>query len=276
MKTSEEHMYKRTVGLPAIFLFITIAFCGIAIGGDDKNEGKDKEQDDKSYPSNFYEQMPPVIQHQCDVLGDRMKATGKERTVYEGDFFNDASKQLKTRVTVQIDGKVKLEGFKDQSAVVSFDGEKASGAVSRIDEALLETFLMDMPEAILDAATKTTAPFRLLGRNFGPDPKKQPDYTGPRYDIYTITMPIVYKQTGGMRVKRFYFDSKTGLLDKTEYLDQSVTPAIKVETHFSIWGSIEGSVYPAKIERYEDGKLVFSFIATKIKGGPAADATDYK
>jgi hypothetical protein len=275
-------MLKRNIGLPAIFLLMAIAFCGIASGGDNKSggdnrsAGNDNGQDDKSYPSNFYEQMPPVIQYQCDVLGNRMKASGKEKTVYDGEFFDDASNQSKARATVQMDGKLKLEGFKDQKSLTKFDGSKATGVSSRSDEALLETFLMDMPEAILDAATKTTAPFRLLGRNFGPDPKKQPDYTGPRYDVYTITMPIVYKNAASVRVKRFYFNTQTGLLDKTEYLDQSVTPSIKVETRFSIWGSINGSTYPAKIERYEDGKRVFSFIATKIEGGPAADASDYQ
>jgi hypothetical protein len=269
-------MSKRTNGLPAIFLLMTIAFCGIASKGEDAKGEKEKEMDSKSYPSNFYERMPPVIQYQCDMLGVRMKDAGKEMTVYEGEFFDAAEKQSKTRVTVQMGGMVKLEGFKSQKSVLTFDGEKAAGASGRLDEALLETFLMDMPEAILEAATKTTAPFRLLGRFFGPDPRKQPDYTGPRWDIYTITMPIAYQKAGSTRVKRFYFNSATGLLEKTEYLDQSASPAIKVETRFPVWGKVEDSAYPVQIERYEDGKRIFSFVATAIKGGPAADASNYR
>jgi hypothetical protein len=70
--------------------------------------------------------------------------------------------------------------------------------------------------------------------------------------------------------------SKTHLLAKTEYYDQSATPPVKVETRFSVWGMIDGSAYPAKIDRYENGALVFSFIATSIEGGQAVDASNFR
>jgi hypothetical protein len=227
------------------------------------------------YPFGFCQRLPAEIQYQCEVLGARINAAGKEKTVYEGEFIEANAKSRKVRVTVQLRGLVKLEGFKHQDSVLSFNGEKRTEASSRSDEALLETFLMDTQEALLEAATTTTAPYRLLGRDFGPDPRIEPNYKGPRYDIYTITMPFAFKKTESMRVKRFYFDTKTGLLNKTEYLDQSISPAPRVETRFSEWKTIEGSAYPSKIEHYEDGKLIFTFVAERIEGGPAIAASNY-
>jgi|WetSurMetagenome_2_1015567.scaffolds.fasta_scaffold212121_2 hypothetical protein len=270
-------MFKRHTGSAAIALLMTIAFCGIASGGNDTNDTNDtKDMKETARPPSYYERISPELQFQCDMLGGRMKTAGKEMTVYEGELFDAAGKSSLARATVQLPGLAKLEGFINSKSALAFDGDKATGAVNRSDEALLEMFLMDMPEAIIEAATRTTTSFRLLGRNFGPDRRDVPNYTGPRYDIYIMTTPIVYKKTELMSVKKCYFNSVTGLLQKVAYSDQSVSPAVKVETRFSAWGIIDGSTYPGQIERYEDGKLVFSFIANKITGGPGADASNFR
>jgi hypothetical protein len=257
-------MFKKTFGLSAITLFMTIAMCGIAGGLNDKNN-----------PAAIKKHVSPMFDYQYEMLGGRVKTAGKEKTIYDGKFFDAEGKSWNARATVQSPGLVKLEGFYDSKSRLSFDGEKANKQLGHSDEALLEMFLMDTPEAILEAAA-TTMGIRFLGGDFGPDPRKVPNYTGPRYDIYDFTVPIIYKKTKQTRVKTCLFDTKTGLLYKTEYFDESVSPKVKVETRFSAWGKIDESAYPAQIERYEDGKCIFTFIAEKIEGGPATDASNFQ
>ena len=67
------------------------------------------------------------------------------------------------------------------------------------------------------------------------------------------------------RGKRFYFDSDTGLLLHTRYQD-----GVGVETRFSNWTAVDGSMYPFRIERYENDVPVFSFAAMTITASGAA------
>jgi hypothetical protein len=248
----------------AATLISLITFCGISIGGD-----KAKNDSIVTNP------VPHMLLPQSKALGMRIKTAGKEKTVYEGVLIDAANNASDARVTVQSSGLVKLEGFKGSGSIASFDGDRSKGIMNRADESIIETFLMDTAESILTTATSTAA-VRLLGRNYGPDPRTTPDYAGPRYDIYDVTMPVVYKKTSDKRSKQYFFDTQTHLLTKIEYYDQSVTPPVKVETRFSVWGTIEGSAYPAKIDRYENGALVFSFIATSIEGGQGVDASNFR
>jgi hypothetical protein len=240
----------------AAILISVIAFCCVAISVEDTSL------------------LPNSLAPQLDALGTRMTADGKENTVYEGVLTDASGNMSQARVMVQ-SGMAKLEGFKGAGSIMAFDGSQATGISNRADESTVESFLMDMPESLLATAGKTAA-VRLLGRQFGPDPRTEPGYTGPQYDIYDVTMPIIYKATGAMRPKQFYFDADTHLLAKTEYYDRSANPAIKVETRFSVWGTIDGSLYPARIDHYENDALVFSFIATAITGGPAVDASNFR
>jgi hypothetical protein len=79
-----------------------------------------------------------------------------------------------------------------------------------------------------------------------------------------------------IRSKLYYFDSRTGLLQSTRYYDRSVSPPVKIETHFSVWGTIDNSAYPARIDHYEGGKLMFSFIAESIEGGESIDKANFE
>jgi hypothetical protein len=270
IKTSEGLMFKRTNGMTTVVLLVAIVVCGIA---GEQNNNIDKK--DKNGPAKTRRCVDPQIQRQYDALGARVKTPGKEKTVYEGKFFNAAGESWNARATVQSPRLAKLEGFLDSKSILSFDGEKANKQMNRLEEGLLELFLVDIPEGLLNEACKSMG-LSFLGGGFGPDPRKFPDYSGPRYDIYEFTVPIVYKKAKETKFKTCLFDFQTGLLYKTEYSDESVTPKVKVETRFSAWGKIEDSVYPAKIERYEDGKLIFTFIAEKIEGGPAADASNFQ
>ncbi len=169
-----------------------------------------------------------------------------------------------------------MEGFKPQGAIVSFDGQRANGITLRKnDEALIESFIMDLPEGLF-VSVQQGAAVRLIGRGFGPDPQVAPDYTGPRYDIYEVTGTVRGRQDELIRSKLYYFDSRTGLLQSTRYYDRSISPPVKIETRFSVWGDINGSVYPARIDHYEGGQLIFTFLAESIDGGPSIDQANFR
>jgi hypothetical protein len=254
-------MFSRNTRVLAATLVSVIALCGIAISVEDSIQLSDE--------------VPNMLGPQFYALGARMTEEGKEKTVYQGTITDALGNSSPARVTIQSPGLVKLEGFKGAGSVMAFDGNQTTGVSNRVDESILEAFLMDMPESLLAAAGRTAA-VRLLDRDYSPDPRIAPGYTGPHLDMYDATMPVVYKEAHALKLKKFSFDAETHLLVMTVYSDNSVTPSAGVKTRFSDWVTIEGSQYPAKIDHSENGALIFSFVATTIEGGPAVDASNFR
>jgi hypothetical protein len=217
-----------------------------------------------------------IVDQQIHALGKRIKTSGKEKTVYTGLLFDKDGKSTPARVIHQLPDLIRLEGFKGQGGPISFNGKKRYGISSRKkDESLLEIFTSDFPEGMLDALQNGAA-VRLLGRGFGPAPSVTPGYTGPRYDIYEVAATVNCREDQLMRLKRYYFDTNSGLLQSTRYTDGSGSSAVKMETRYSVWGTIDGSAYPARIEHYENGQLIFTFIAESIAGEASADSSIFQ
>jgi hypothetical protein len=217
--------------------------------------------------NNTYSRIPTMLMPQADAIGSRVKSRGKEKTVYEGQYFDAQDNSKAARVTRELGGIVKLEGFKSGSASLSFDGKSTKGSDNgRIDNALLEVFASDSIEGLFDAIEGSAA-IRLLGQGFKVDDKQDVNGNSVNYDIYEVTAPVKCRQTTIIRTKYYYFDSKTHNLHKTMYKDFTANPPAAIETYFSVWGKIEGSAYPAAVDYYENGKLIFSFIAESIAGG---------
>ena len=251
-------------------LLLTAGLCATASGQNGNGNGNGRGNSNSK--SN---RIPNMFRRHFDALGKRVKPNCKEKTIYSGELFDNRGGSTNARVILQFPGMVKLEGFKDNGASLSFDGERSHGVTSQEDEALLETFLIDFPEGML-ASIQSGAAVRIMGRGFGPDPKLIPDYSGPRYDIYEVTGEIYCRQDQTKRTKRYYFDSKTGLLQSTRYVNRAVNPPSKIETRFSVWGNNDGSAYPARIDHYEAGQLKYTFIATEIRGEEPGDSASFE
>jgi len=138
--------------------------------------------------------------------------------------------------------------------------------VSAADEAVLESLVADTAAGLLVAANQGAA-VTLLGRGFRPDPSVAPGYDGPSFDIFEVAAEVPTRPDRLTRGKRFYFDTDTGLLHSTRYEDRGQA----VETRFSDWARIDGSFHPGRIERFENGTRMFSFIATGVSASPAID-----
>jgi hypothetical protein len=228
--------------------------------------------------------IPALANKHLMALGKRMNSIGKEKTTYTGQLFDKNGKAASARVVHDLFGFVRLEGFRDNGEVLSFDGKQVKSsldsqqirndATQRKDEDLLEVFVVDTVEGIMDSM-RNGAAVRFLGMGFAPDPKIAPDYKGPSYDIYEVTIAVPCRKDQLVRTKRYYFDTNTGLLLSTRYYDRSGKTPIKIETRYSTWGDIDGSKYPAHIEHYVDGKLQFEFIAETIQNEGSVDKSEY-
>lgn len=226
-------------------------------------------------PSGAFPIMPGSVRRQADALGMRWRAPGKAQTTLVGEFITAAGARSTVQVVHQVPWLVRLQGFPSTTPTLSFDGQLPRPLVSRTDEILLETFVLDLPEGMFASLQAGTA-VDLLGRGFGPDPRVNPTYTGPRHDIYEVTGRIRYRLDRLNRMKRYYFDSASGLLRSTRYQDRTVSPTAAVETRFSNWRVVDGSFYPGRIERYENGQLVFTFIVATVTAGPRQDPAAFR
>lgn len=236
-----------------ILLTMLFAVLSAAVGQDLKISGSAPDR------------IPSLVQAQVDALGKRIQMGPGGKTIYTGQFFDKDGKAFAARLIHEFPGQVRLEGFGNREVVLTFDGGSVSGITNTVvDEDLLEVFVMDSSEGMMGSLREGAA-MRFLGSGFGPDPRANPDYQGPRYDIYEVTGPVRCRQDRRMRTKLFYFDTTSGLLMSTRYYDRSVTPPVKMETRYSVWGELNGSRYPARIEHYRGGQLQFTFIAESIE-----------
>jgi hypothetical protein len=199
------------------------------------------------------------------ALGDRVLQPGKERTTIAGDLVTDVGERHKVRVILQLPSKVRIEGLRRNGGSV-FDGTSSRGTPSRIEEQLLEIFSSDTAEAMM-ASSRDGAAVQLLGRRV----RSTPDGSGPLYDIYEWAGPVGSSPSAVERLKRYAFDSETGLLAYTQYLDESFSPPLSVQIRFSDWRKIEASAYPGRIDRIENGHLTFSWTAAEIVASAVQD-----
>ena len=253
-------------------LVLTAGLCSTANGQNGNGSGNGNEVGNSG---NQFGRIPDNHRSYLNALGNRSKKKGKEKTIYTGQLFDKAGKAKSVRIIHQLPNLVRLEGFKLGNAHISFDGERPHGANSQKEESYLETFAMDMAEGMLTSMQLKTA-MRFLGSGFGPDPRKVPNYSGPRYDIISILDSVRCRNERVSRLKTYYLNAGTGLLQSTRYKDKTVSPPVKVETRFSVWGTIDGSAYPARIDRYENGEVEFTFIAEEITAEPSTDVENFR
>ena len=215
--------------------------------------------------------LPSAIQSQVQALGNRLRITGREETVLDAQLVDDVGRRKTIRVIHQFSGMVRIEGLHEKSAV-TFDGEFTHGVSDRMDDALMDTFVLDTAEGMF-YSLQNGASMVLLGHNTGAASQAGSDVNQPRYDIYAVTTPDRIRRTKSLQSRRFYFDSATGLLASTRYSDSA---GVNIETRFLKWEYVDGSAYPRLIERYENGRLTFSIAATRLSGQSPRNATSFQ
>jgi hypothetical protein len=205
--------------------------------------------------------LPASVERHVKAVGRRALEKDKEETVLTGTFAVDNGPPAPVRVVHQLSGEVVLEGFK-ANRTLSFDGRAAAEAADDVDDALLDMFALDSVEGLF-ASLQSGASIQVLGHGFKSD-------ADPRiaYDILDVGAPARTRRDRPLQTRRYFFDASTGLLAGTRYEDRSTGRGVQVETRFSDWRKQEGSHYPGRIERFEDGRLRFSFVSNGVHNGP--------
>lgn len=217
--------------------------------------------------------MPSSVLPQVAALGSRVQVGGKEQTVYVGEFLDAAGNRTPLQVIHQLPGLVRL--VRSGAAAAAFDGAQSYRVRTPTDEAILETFVSDTTEGMLRSVQRGEA-VRLLGKGFGADPRRVPDYKGPRYDVYEVAAAVPTRADKAVRIRRYYFDTQSGLLMSTRYHDSTLGPGVSIETRFSNWQVTNGSAYPGRIDRFEDKRLVFSFVVAAVSAAPRQEPDTFR
>lgn len=222
-------------------------------------------------PPELFDVLPSALEMHAIAIGDRIRVAGKERTMFTGVVQNDRGERTSAQITVQLPRLVRLEGLRPNAPPLIFDGKSPAHPATRLEEQLLEILSSDTTEGML-AAIKDGAAAELVGRRVL---ASKDDTTELRYDIFEVSGPLRSIAPVRDRLKRYFFDSETGLLAKTQYLDEGFSPPLDVDISFSDWKRQNGSAYPQKIDRRENGHLVFSLILTSIVALPRQDLTSF-
>jgi hypothetical protein len=178
------------------------------------------------------------------------------------------------RIVAQLPNMVRLDGLRADGAPVVFDGSDSVFTSSRIEEQLLEIFSSDTAEGML-VSIKAGSAATLVGRRVLEVSDGAPPTSLGRYDIFEVAGLVRSSPTTPDRLKRYYFDSETGLLAKTRYLDETFSPPVDVEILFSDWRREGDSAYAGRIERKENGHPLFSLTLSSIGASPRQDPTSF-
>ena len=245
-----------------LLVFVLLIICG--------SSGMGQAQD--SGTGEAFHALPSSLDRHSAALGDRLRKPGKERTTLTGTLVGESGIPIPLRVILQWPGLVRLEGLRPNSVPVTFDGRASVLTHSRVEEQLLEIFSSDSADGMIVAAQGGAA-IQLLGRRVADATLH--NRNGQRQDIFEVSSLLQWSPREQERLKRYYFDSDSGLLTKTQYLDETFSPPVLVETAFTEWSSVEGSFYPTRVERHENGRLAFSFVVTSIVAAPRLSPTTF-
>jgi hypothetical protein len=210
--------------------------------------------------------VPVPVLGFLSAFGDRISKPGRERTVLTGtvtDKFGTGPAQL----TWEAPGKIRFDRANQPGTPLTFSdqsGLTGTAQFSPADADMLESLLDDASENFFYQFIGGGA-FRLLGLRFRADNGKAGGYSGPWFDVYTLSAPVKAQPAKTVRVKQYYFDSTTKLLAKTCYASSGRV----VTTEFNKWSASGGQAVPGQIIRKEDGTAVFTFNIAGATFGPA-------
>lgn len=213
--------------------------------------------------------LPHFLGRYQASLGERLQAPGLERLVSTGTLREKGSDKSSV-LTWELPGRFRIE--KDGKAIVGalagVPAPTAPGLSSSDEDDLIESLLLDRPEAALYNVVNGAA-IRVIGYQVGTQRGRLPNYTGPYYDIFDITTRIDSKTNSSTRSKRYFFDSISGLLQRVNYVLNGVQT---VDTYLSQWTKVQNNFVPGVIERTVDRVSVARFsAATNSFGAKVAD-----
>jgi hypothetical protein len=211
------------------------------------------------------------LRHPLMALGNRLQVAGQERLTI-GGTYSDSKGTQPIQIAWELPGKIRIDFKGSSSRTIVFDGTKtASTASVASDDDLLESLGDDRAERLLYnyALHQNMFAMRFLGGHFRTDFGKNPNYTGPFYDVPQSRATVPERSDKATREKLFLFDGGTGLLAETVYKVLRGVPVVHVETMYSSWSNVSGQAVPGQIVRRENGAVIFTIAVS----GAAISAT---
>ena len=218
---------------------------------------------------------PKLVWH-LNALGDRLEKQGRERLSVTGSLSRaGGSESEQIDAVLEFPERISLTTQKgNQRRVIKSDGEQAKAEGNPVDTAeqgLIETLVYGSAEHFFNTQMEGLAT-RFLGSRFRLDDGSTADYDGPYYDIYKVADQINTSGEQIERLKLFYFNSETLLLERVTYEIERNGSTVNVEERLGDWTKEQGQQVARRIERFENGESVFVF--TVRSAGLSARADD--
>jgi hypothetical protein len=218
--------------------------------------------------------VPSNVREYLIVLGDRIQKPGKERLTLTGMSTDPQHAAVPATLVWEVPGRLRFDRAAAGASSLVFDdvsGLSKATVLSDSDLGILESLLNDSAEAFLYSFSQGHA-HRFLGGRFRTDAGKNPNYSGPWYDIYQSIAPaqaptVVLPPTQ----KLFQFDSITKLFVRATYIQTKNGKQIPTSTEYTGWTVTGGQATPGKIVRNEGGLAVFMFDVKTATVGPKAN-----
>ena len=209
--------------------------------------------------------VPSPMRQIVSALGDRVQKPGNERVIVIGTLKRSGISST-LQVIRQMPGYLRIDeaGGKNRSLAFDFTPLKGSSPIDSEDEDLAESLDDDTAESFLSGLAPGVS-IRRLGDLFA---VKGDTGFGATVDIYEMVSPVKFKQDKQPVVKRFMFDSKTGLLRRVVYSAAAGGSKVLVQTVYSDYSNVGGYVLPGTISRQVAGSEAFAFTRTNASIQP--------
>jgi hypothetical protein len=214
--------------------------------------------------------LPSRVAGLVSVLGNRLYTPGNERVTLTG-VYTDSTGANSAVLTTEIPGKVRLAIGGATPKVLLFNGTNTSVGgmpAAGADQDVLESLQSDAVEGFFFSFSASAG--HLLGGLFRMDGGTNPNYAGPYYDLWELVENVAVRPGAPFQQKVYYFDSNVGQFGRCRYKIQRNGVVIDVQTRYSQWTNSGGQLLPGRIERFEDGKSIFSFVAASAAVSAAA------
>ncbi len=217
---------------------------------------------------------PKLVWH-LKAMGDRLEKPGRERLSVTGTLTRANDSQTNAIVAVsEFPDRLRLTMQKGaEIRVITFDGYRAEAAMPSVDTAeqdLIETLVYGTAEHFFDTQMQGMA-MRFLGSRFRLDDGSSADYSGPYFDVYKVADRVNTSAEQGERIKLYYFNSETLLLERVTYEINRNGSTVKVEERLGDWTKEEGQQVARRIERFENGESVFVLTVRTARFSARAD-----
>ncbi|HKO45276.1 MAG TPA: hypothetical protein VJU84_18525 [Pyrinomonadaceae bacterium] len=214
------------------------------------------------YPDRIHaSRLRPQVRVLLQALGSRISERGKERVTLMG-VLTLAGTSQPIVVVHEFPNRLRISSI--NGLLISFDARESAAASPNAEtRPLLDSLYYDSAESFFIAQWRGAATRFLGGRA-----RAAESDDGPEYDIYEVIDEDGSRGSDHARTKKYFFNSDTQVLEIVRYQIQKDGEMVSVETRLGDWHKVEGQHIPGTVTRFENGRVVLSFISRSTTLSP--------